>query len=158
MDFSIVPKNIRDSVQRDIQVLNSERIIGYNTYNNILTQDKIDEAMNDSDFYNVTVNFIVQRKSGFKSDSTPPKVETPQVAEVEPEEQTPNEEEVVMADDSESPKIIMPNELKSTPKQKNKFDVHRLLQQSRVSKEELNAEPEAEPKAPAQNVQVSEEQ
>lgn len=71
-----------------------------------------------------------------------------------------NEEEVVMAEDSDSPKIIMPNELKVT-KPKKDFDVHKLLQQSRVSKEELvtGAEAEGAPqKQPAQNLQMSEEQ
>jgi len=36
--FQILPQDMRDFVTKDVQVLNSERIIGYNTYNNILEQ------------------------------------------------------------------------------------------------------------------------
>ena len=50
-------------------MLNSEKIIGYNTYSNILEKDKmIQETMEDSDYYNVTVNFVVKRNSKFASD------------------------------------------------------------------------------------------
>lgn len=34
--FQIMPQDLRDFVTKDVQVLNSERIIGFNTYNNIL--------------------------------------------------------------------------------------------------------------------------
>jgi len=37
--FQIMPQDLRDFVTGDVQVLNSERIIGYNTYNNILEQE-----------------------------------------------------------------------------------------------------------------------
>lgn len=37
--FQIMPQDLRDFVTKDVQVLNSERIIGYNTYNNILEQE-----------------------------------------------------------------------------------------------------------------------
>jgi hypothetical protein len=38
--FQIMPQDLRDFVTKDVQVLNSERIIGYNTYNNILEQEQ----------------------------------------------------------------------------------------------------------------------
>jgi hypothetical protein len=60
-----MPQDLRDYVTKDVQVLNSERIIGYNTYNNILEQEKGRKSLaidNNSDFYNVTVNFIMKRK------------------------------------------------------------------------------------------------
>ena len=62
--FSIFPQKMRDQVTKDVQVLNSERIIGYNTYNDILenTKSSFTELEDNSDFYNVTVNFIVKRK------------------------------------------------------------------------------------------------
>ena len=43
-----MPKNARDSVTKDIQVLNSERIVGYNTYSNILDKEKIMAANDDA--------------------------------------------------------------------------------------------------------------
>ena len=65
MEFSIIPKNLRDAVTQDVQVLNSERIIGYSTYSNILERDKMLASMDDADYYNVTVNLVVKRGSDF---------------------------------------------------------------------------------------------
>jgi len=36
MAFYILPKDPKNSVAKDIQVLNSERIIGYNTYTSMM--------------------------------------------------------------------------------------------------------------------------
>lgn len=65
MKFTIVPANLRDSVTKDIQVLNSEKMIGYNM---MLGGEK--NAMNNmddagSDYYNVTVNLVIKRGSAF---------------------------------------------------------------------------------------------
>ena len=74
MAFYILPKDPKNSVAKDIQVLNSERIIGYNTYTSMINgdsasmsgkdglQDKSFLQMNDdADYYNVTVNLIVKK-------------------------------------------------------------------------------------------------
>ena len=63
--FSILPQDLRDFVTKDVQVLNSERIIGYNTYNNILAQSHNLNSDN-ADYYNVTVNFIMKRSTSGK--------------------------------------------------------------------------------------------
>jgi len=65
MKFTIVPANLRDSVTKDIQVLNSEKLIGYNM---MLGGEKnaannMDDA--GSDYYNVTVNLVIKRGSAF---------------------------------------------------------------------------------------------
>jgi hypothetical protein len=41
MEFTIMPKNIRDGVTDDVQVLNSERIIGYTTYNGLMDKSML---------------------------------------------------------------------------------------------------------------------
>ena len=66
MSFSIIPKTMRNSVTKDLQVLNSEHIIGYNTYSMIQKDMSQSQAMDDSEYYNVTVNFIVKRGSEFQ--------------------------------------------------------------------------------------------
>lgn len=46
-------------------MLNSERIIGYNTYSNILDKEKVmATSIEDADYYNVTVNFVVKKGNG----------------------------------------------------------------------------------------------
>jgi hypothetical protein len=65
---------VRDFVTKDVQVLNSERIIGYNTYNNILQRSKEPDTDQSADFYNVTVNFVMKRTApGDKHDRLRPK-------------------------------------------------------------------------------------
>ena len=39
MAFYILPKDPKNSVAKDIQVLNYERIIGYNTYTSMINGD-----------------------------------------------------------------------------------------------------------------------
>lgn len=65
MEFSIIPKSFKDSVTQDVQVLNSERIVGYSTYSNILGGERLMTNMDDSDYYNVTLNLVVKRSSDF---------------------------------------------------------------------------------------------
>ena len=67
MEFSIIPKSFKDSVTQDVQVLNSERIIGYSTYSNLLEKDKLMTNMDDSDYYNVTLNFVIKRFSDYSA-------------------------------------------------------------------------------------------
>ena len=43
MTFEIIPKDSRGAVGKEIQVLNSERIIGYDTYSNILDRGVDDD-------------------------------------------------------------------------------------------------------------------
>ena len=75
--LSIVPSDMRDTVTNEVQVLNSERIIGYDTFSQVQNQraDKIDAAMEraDSDYYNVTVNFIMMRKGNKLGQKEKPK-------------------------------------------------------------------------------------
>jgi hypothetical protein len=119
--FQIMPQDLRDFVTKDVQVLNSERIIGYNTYNNILEQEqgkKDSNIDNNSDFYNVTVNFIMKRKSGSKQDIQVPKelpiaVYENSINEVEKHQSKLAQEKAEQVAEEESePKIIMPSELK----------------------------------------------
>lgn len=110
--ISILPQDLRDFVTKDVQVLNSERIIGYNTYNNILAQEHrdINLASDNSDYYNVTVNFIMKRSTTSKSNTRkelPIQVYENSVAELEIKKQKKESE----ADEDNEPKVIMPNEL-----------------------------------------------
>lgn len=59
--FTVVPANLRDSVTKDIQVVNSEKLVGYNMM--LGGKESIDEA--GSDYYNVTVNMVIKRGSAF---------------------------------------------------------------------------------------------
>jgi len=65
MEFTIIPKSFKDSVTQDVQVLNSERIVGFSTYSNLLERDKLMTNMDDSDYYNVTVNLVIKRSSDY---------------------------------------------------------------------------------------------
>jgi hypothetical protein len=65
MEFTIIPKSFKDSVTQDVQVLNAERVIGYSTYSNLLEKDKLMTNMDDSDYYNVTINLVVKRASDY---------------------------------------------------------------------------------------------
>lgn len=87
MKFTIVPANLRDSVTKDIQVLNSEKIMGYNSYAAMLDKDK--PSMNNmddagSDYYNVTVNLIVKRGSAFAAQMAAKEQTTLQVTPEKP--------------------------------------------------------------------------
>lgn len=72
MSFYVLPKDARNGVAKEIQVLNSERIIGYSTYSSMMQNDNKDSQSadkdhsllltnDDSDYYNVTVNLIVKK-------------------------------------------------------------------------------------------------
>ena len=75
ISFVVLPKDLRNGVAKEIQVLNSERIIGYSTYSGMLRNDKGEVGQqqqsdhdhsllltnDDSDYYNVTVNLIVKK-------------------------------------------------------------------------------------------------
>ena len=39
MTFYVMPKDLKNGVAKDIQVLNSERIVGYNTYEGMMRSD-----------------------------------------------------------------------------------------------------------------------
>lgn len=68
MSFKIMPNNQRDTVY-SIDVIDHSKINYFNTYNNILTQQKqIDMDDRDSDFYNVTVNLVVRRIPQYEAD------------------------------------------------------------------------------------------
>ena len=56
-----MPDHYRDSV-KSIDVIDSGKILGFNTYNDILTKSRSNDAEDrESDFYNVTVNLVVRR-------------------------------------------------------------------------------------------------
>jgi len=110
---------MRDFVTKDVQVLNSERVIGYNTYNNILEQEQGQsqdiQIDSNSDFYNVTVNFIMKRKSSGKQANQPKELPIQDyensLNEVEKHQQK-QQQEKADSDEENEPKVIMPNELK----------------------------------------------
>ena len=60
----MVPKNPKNGIQPEMQVVSSERILGYNTVNGILDKSKM---LDDSEYYNVTVNMVVKKGSGFSN-------------------------------------------------------------------------------------------
>ena len=110
--FSILPQDLRDFVTKDVQVLNSERIIGYNTYNNILEKSKHLNSEN-ADYYNVTVNFIMKRNTaGGKAANAhrelPIQVYEKSVAEVVSQKQKRADD---AQDEDNEPKVIMPAEI-----------------------------------------------
>lgn len=61
MKFTVVPANIRDSVTKDIKIVNSEKLVGYNMM--LGGKESIEDA--GSDYYNVTVNMVIKRGSAF---------------------------------------------------------------------------------------------
>ena len=70
ISFYVLPKDQKNGVAKEIQVLNSERIIGYSTAAGMIQHDKDglsdhDHSLlmtnDDSDYYNVTVNLIVKK-------------------------------------------------------------------------------------------------
>jgi hypothetical protein len=52
-------------VASPIQVLSSEKIIGYNTYSGILDKSKQMSQVDEGDYYNVTLNLVVRKGSNF---------------------------------------------------------------------------------------------
>ena len=69
LSFRIVPNGIRDQVN-SIDVIDNQKILGFSTYNNLLTDGaKHDITDSDADFYNVTVNMVVKRMSQFEADA-----------------------------------------------------------------------------------------
>lgn len=63
MEFTIIPKSFKDTVTQDVQVLNAEQVVGYSTYSSLLEKDKQMTNMDDSAYYNVTINLVVKRAS-----------------------------------------------------------------------------------------------
>jgi len=59
---------MRDSVN-SIEVIDSSKILGFNTYNDILSQQKSTSELfeRESDFYNVTVNLVVRRMPQYEA-------------------------------------------------------------------------------------------
>ena len=69
LQFKIVPSNNRDQVN-SIDVIDNQKILGFSTYNNLLTDGaKHDITDSDADYYNVTVNLVVKRMSQFEADA-----------------------------------------------------------------------------------------
>jgi len=62
LEFEVFPKNSQNSVEKGINVLSQEKIMGYQNYLNSI-HDKSLMQVDDSDFYNVTVNMIVKKGS-----------------------------------------------------------------------------------------------
>lgn len=140
--LSLFPQDVRDYITKDVQVLNAERIVGYNTYNNILEkqQSKALNSDSNSDFYNVTVNFVMKRKGAapvagnregkpIVQKELPISVYENSIAEAEKISREKAEQDT---DEANEPKVIMPSEIKLPPKDKS---VHGILQESRISKE-----------------------
>lgn len=69
IELDIVPKNYRDMVSA-IDVVESNKILGFNTYNNILLNNHVkgDFSDSESEFYNVTLNMVVKRMTTFQAD------------------------------------------------------------------------------------------
>lgn len=59
----MIAKNPKNGIQSNVEVVSSERIIGYNTINGILEKNKM---LDDSEYYNVTLNLVVRKGSGFQ--------------------------------------------------------------------------------------------
>ena len=69
LQFRVVPNSNRDMVN-SIDVIDNQKILGFSTYNNLLTDGaKHDITDSDADYYNVTVNLVVKRMSQFEADS-----------------------------------------------------------------------------------------
>ena len=115
----IMPRNTRDNVAKEVQVLTSEKIIGYNTYSNILDQtQKLQSSMDDSDYYNVTVNFIVKRNSKYseekahaqavKAAKPKPTVSKAVIKATELQVETPKQVVAMTESDEREPSVIIP--------------------------------------------------
>lgn len=67
MGFQILPQSHRDSINT-VELIDQGRIMGYDTYNSIISHKKNPDALLDdanSEYYNVTLNFVVKRQSQF---------------------------------------------------------------------------------------------
>ena len=89
-------------------------------------------ALEESEYFNVTVNFIVKRKSKYAVSQQEPK--PAQVAEA-PVQEEQSEDTSLPAVTEDEPKVIMPNELNIPSKQK-KFDIPTILKSARISKDD----------------------
>ena len=70
IQLSVIPSNIRDTV-KSVDVVDSSKILGFNTFNDMLTQEKHSDLEDrESDFYNVTVNLVLRRMTKFQADET----------------------------------------------------------------------------------------
>ena len=96
----MIPKNAKNGVQPDIQVVQSERILGYNTVNGIFDKSKM--VVDDSEYYNVTVNMVIKKGSVFSEPSVPPK---PVQVEVTPKDATLIEEEPLVKPVAQKPTV-----------------------------------------------------
>ena len=68
LSFKLLPNNYRDSLN-SLEVIDHEKIQGYSIYNNILTQTRTDSVEDrESDYYNVTVNFVVKRLPNYDAE------------------------------------------------------------------------------------------
>lgn len=59
-----MPKNLKNGVEKDITVLSQEKIMGYQSYLNSIA-DKSLMQVDDSEFYNVTVNMVIKKGSNY---------------------------------------------------------------------------------------------
>ena len=68
VNFKLVSDSLRDQLA-SVEVIDHDRIMGYSTYNDILTQTKsFSFEDRESDYYNVTVNFVVKRLPKYEAD------------------------------------------------------------------------------------------
>ena len=66
----MIPSTIRDTV-KSVDVVESSKILGFNTFNDMLTNEKHSDLEDrESDFYNVTVNLVLRRMTKFQADAT----------------------------------------------------------------------------------------
>ena len=89
-------------------------------------------ALEESEYFNVTVNFIVKRKSKYAVSQQEPK--PAQVAEA-PVHEEQSEDTSLPAVTEDEPKVIMPNEL-NIPSKSKKFDIPTILKSARISKDD----------------------
>lgn len=68
-------------VGKEVQVLNAEKMIGYNAVNGGSAADKMDAMIQDSDYYNVTLNLVIKRDSEFSVQQRTKEAAAVQVAE-----------------------------------------------------------------------------
>lgn len=70
IQLSVIPSSIRDTV-KSVDVVDSSKILGFNTFNDMLTNEKHSDLEDrESDFYNVTVNLVLRRMTKFQADAT----------------------------------------------------------------------------------------
>lgn len=69
VEFEILPKNLKDGVEKGINVLSQEKLMGYQQYLSSIGEQPLMQA-DDSEFYNVTVSMVIKKGSNY---SMPPK-------------------------------------------------------------------------------------